>query len=95
MNKNFLNQLKTNASIAPLIPIVDSNGDVVGYYAVEVNSNDILFAELIVKECIDIIEAYRIPCGNSASGELACEWTYDALKDIRDSIKEKFGIVNN
>ena len=50
------------------------------------------FAELIVRECIDKIETYRIPVGNSASGELACEWTYDALKEIRDEIKEHFGV---
>ena len=50
------------------------------------------FAELIIRECIDKIETYRIPVGNSRSGELACEWTYNALKDIRDEIKENFGI---
>lgn len=50
------------------------------------------FAELIVGECIDKIETYRIPVGNSAAGELACEWTYDALKEIRDDIKEHFGV---
>ena len=33
------------------------------------------FAELIVKECIDKIETHRIPVGNSAAGEMACEWT--------------------
>ena len=50
------------------------------------------FAELIVRECIDKIETYRIPVGNSAAGEMACEWTYDALKEIRDEIKKHFGI---
>lgn len=50
------------------------------------------FAELIVLECIDKIETYRIPVGNSAAGEMACEWTYDALKEIRDEIKEHFGV---
>jgi len=50
------------------------------------------FAELIVRECIDKIETYRIPVGNSRSGELACEWTYNALRDIRDEIKENFEI---
>jgi hypothetical protein len=50
------------------------------------------FAELIVRECIDKIETYRIPVGNSAAGEMACEWTYDALKEIRDEIKQHFGI---
>ena len=48
--------------------------------------------ELIVQECVDKIESYRIPVGNSSSGELACEWTYAALKEIRDEIKEHFGI---
>ena len=50
------------------------------------------FAELIVRECIDKIETYHIPVGNSAAGEMACEWTNDALKEIRDEIKEHFGV---
>lgn len=50
------------------------------------------FSHAIIAECIDKIETYRIPVGNSASGELACEWTYDALKEIRDDIKETFGV---
>ena len=52
----------------------------------------IKFAELIVKECINKIETYHIPVGNSVAGEMACEWTYDALKEISDEIKECFGI---
>jgi hypothetical protein len=51
------------------------------------------FAELLIQSCIDKIETYRIPVGNSASGELACEWTYAALHEIRDDIKESFGMV--
>lgn len=50
------------------------------------------FAELIAKDCIHYIETHRIPVGNSAAGEMACEWTYDALKSIRDEIKAHFGI---
>ena len=50
------------------------------------------FAELIVRECIDKIETHQIPVGNSAAGEMACEWTYTALKEIRDEIKEHFGV---
>ena len=50
------------------------------------------FAELIVRECIDKIETHRIPVGNSAAGEMACEWTYNALMEIRDEIKEHFGV---
>lgn len=61
--------------------------------SVEFQSEDIeKFAELIIKQCIDKIETYRIPVGNSASGELACEWTYSALKEVRDDIKEHFGV---
>ena len=37
--------------------------------------------------CISIIEGYRIPVGNSAAGEMACEWTYDALREIRAAIR--------
>ena len=50
------------------------------------------FAELIVEECIDKIETHCIPVGNSAAGEMACEMTYAALKEIRDEIKEHFGV---
>ena len=39
------------------------------------------------ERCIGIIESHRIPVGNSAAGEMACEWTYDALKTIRDAIR--------
>ena len=50
------------------------------------------FAELMVRECIDKIETYRIPVGNSAAGEMACEMTYSALMEIRDEIKLHFGV---
>ena len=50
------------------------------------------FAELIVRECLDKIETHRIPVGNSAAGEMACEMTYSALMEIRDEIKEHFGV---
>jgi hypothetical protein len=50
------------------------------------------FAELIVQECVEKIETYQIPVGNSAAGEMAAEWTYDSLKELRDDIKEHFGI---
>lgn len=46
------------------------------------------FAELIIKECIDIVECYKIPVGNSPAGEIACDLTYSALEDIRDQFKE-------
>jgi hypothetical protein len=51
------------------------------------------FAALVAaherKAFIEILETYRIPVGNSRSGELACEWTYRALHEIRDEIKAR------
>lgn len=48
------------------------------------------FATLVrtaaLEEAIKVIEEYRIPVGNSPAGELACDWTRDALADIRDAI---------
>lgn len=37
-------------------------------------------------EAIKLIEEYRIPVGNSPAGELASEWTRDALEEIRDML---------
>ncbi len=44
-----------------------------------------------LKEAIKVIEEYRIPVGNSPAGELACDWTRNALVDIRDAIWELKG----
>ena len=43
------------------------------------------FAQLAALECIEHIETHRIPV-------MACEWTYDALREIRDNIKKQFDI---
>jgi hypothetical protein len=61
-------------------------------YGSAATAQEIKFAELIVRECIDKIETHQIPVGNSAAGEMACEWTYAALKEIRDEIKQHFGV---
>ena len=53
---------------------------------------DAKLAELIINKCLNIIEQYPIPVGNSAAGELAAEWTYTGLEQIRDTIKETFEI---
>jgi len=67
-----------------------------GYWSGQtIEMNDVgigKFARLILKDCIDKIETHRIPVGNSPAGELACTWTYDALKEIIDEIKEHFGV---
>jgi hypothetical protein len=51
-----------------------------------------LFARLVIQECLNIIEQYPIPVGNSPVGELAADLTYDALERIRDTIKETFDV---
>lgn len=50
------------------------------------------FVSQIVKDCISKIETYQIPVGNSPAGEMACDWTYDALKEIRNDIKKEWGL---
>jgi len=37
--------------------------------------------------CVSIIENYQIHVGASTAGEIACEMTYSALREIRDEIK--------
>ena len=39
--------------------------------------------------CIGIVESYRVSVGNSRSGELACEWTMENLREIRDAIRAR------
>lgn len=38
------------------------------------------------ERCIQIVETYQVPVGNSAAGEMAAEWTMDALREVRDAI---------
>jgi hypothetical protein len=52
-----------------------------------------LFAALVAaaerEAILAVIEAYKVPVGNSAAGEMACEWTMDALRDLRDAIRAR------
>ena len=77
-----------NDNVAAMIKAVGT--DTSGKWVSTDKLQDIV--EKVTQVCIDKIETYRIPVGNSAAGEMACEWTYDALKEIRDDIKEHFGI---
>lgn len=45
--------------------------------------------EIEREACAKIVETYRIPVGNSVAGEMACEWTHDALKEILDDIRAR------
>lgn len=39
------------------------------------------------ERCVRILEAYRVPVGNSAAGEMAADWTMEALHEIRAAIR--------
>lgn len=39
------------------------------------------------QRCLSIIRAYEVPVGNSAAGELAAEWTMDALREVCGEIE--------
>ena len=43
------------------------------------------FSQLIVADCLNIIGRYEI-----SAGEMAYGWTYVALKDIYNEIRERF-----
>ena len=66
--------------------------DEVGFPKCVINLIELAFAHER-EACINIIETYRIPVGNSAAGEMACEWTYDALHEIRDEIRARGEVV--
>jgi hypothetical protein len=34
-----------------------------------------------------VLSEHQIPVGNTCAGEMACELTYDALKECRDNIR--------
>ena len=39
--------------------------------------------------CAKVIEAHQIPVGNSPAGEMACEWTYAALREVCEAIRAR------
>lgn len=49
---------------------------------------DLEVARIVMKAAANVLSEHRIPVGNSAAGEMACEWTYEALKECRDQIKQ-------
>jgi hypothetical protein len=96
---------KSHALPEPWIPFFEAFAKLVydrgwrdGYTSCD-NDNKTLTSALIedaVEEereaCLDVIETHRIPVGNSAAGEMACEWTYEALKEIVAKIRARGNI---
>ena len=52
----------------------------------ELRAHNIKIARVVLEAAAKVLTDHQIPVGNSAAGELACEWTYDALKECRDEI---------
>lgn len=44
------------------------------------------------ERCLDIVDRYQVPVAYSAAGELAHEWTMEALRQIREEIA---GVLDN
>ena len=61
-----------------------------GYHYIgdhELRARDLEVARLALEGAAKVLTHHQIPVGNSAAGELACQWTYDALKECRDNIR--------
>ena len=54
-------------------------------------SNQSDYQQARIEKLLTFVEEYQIPVGNSAAGEIACDMTYEALKEIRDEIR---GLIN-
>jgi hypothetical protein len=57
------------------------------YLPHQLRARDIEVAKVVLEAAAKVLSEHQIPVGNSAAGEMACEWTYDALKDCRDVIR--------
>lgn len=49
-------------------------------------THDAAVRKAALQEAIKVVETYRVSVGNSASGEIAAEWTMENLREIRDEL---------
>jgi hypothetical protein len=57
------------------------------YLPHQLRARDIEVARAALEAAAQVLTMHQIPVGNSRAGEMACEWTYDALKECRDNIR--------
>jgi hypothetical protein len=57
------------------------------YLPHQLRARDIEVARAVLEAAAKVLTEHQIPVGNSAAGEMAREWTYDALKECRDNIR--------
>ena len=53
----------------------------------DIRARDQEIVATVLAAAAKVLTEHQIPVGNSAAGELACQWTYDALKECRDGIR--------
>lgn len=53
----------------------------------KLRARDLEIVECALEAAAKVLTEHQIPVGNSAAGEMACEMTYDALKECRDAIR--------
>jgi hypothetical protein len=57
------------------------------YLPHQLRARDIEVARVVLEAAAQVLSEHQIPVGNSRAGEIACELTYDALKECRDAIR--------
>jgi hypothetical protein len=57
------------------------------YLPHQLRARDIEVARAVLEAAAKVLTEHQIPVGNSAAGEMACELTYNALKECRDAIR--------
>jgi hypothetical protein len=57
------------------------------YLPSQLRARDIEVARAVLEAAAYVLTVHQIPVGNSRAGEMACELTYDALKECRDAIR--------
>jgi hypothetical protein len=57
------------------------------YLPHQLRARDIEVARAALEAAALVLTEHQIPVGNSRAGEIACELTYDALKECRDNIR--------
>lgn len=72
----------------PHPPYLDTATDVQTVYTItQVYAIQREAMRVALEAAAEVLTEHQIPVGNSAAGELACQWTYDALKECRDAIR--------
>lgn len=74
----------------PLPPLPDPDCPGVhfdGYSTTEVRAIQREAMRVAIEAAARVLTEHQIPVGNSRAGEMARDWTYDALKECRDAIR--------